>query len=491
MTKASSPSELAAEALSKASANPPAETTTAVKAPESTAVVVRAPGRYSHAAMTMPAAGRSADLAKRLAANKEPIPVPPKSVDATMARILRARRGHNSPGEEVFYKWLTSEIVGRLKNKNITVYSARAGKADAEIGALVVRLPTKDGKKSPTLFSCHIDTVDMHRKDAPLVQDICYDPNLGHIFLNREKDAVVGTCLGSDDGAGIWLMLNMISNSVPGTYMFHRGEERGCIGSNIVLKHHEAFLKEHDVAIAFDRPDDNEIITHQGNSRCASDKCAKALQTALQANGMKYELSDRGLFTDTKVYRGVIAECFNLGVGYYNQHTSNEHLNYGHLTRLLKALLVINFDALPVDRDPKVSDFPINRYSSYQGGTVYNGGGRGGAHNAHAYGNEVFDADEEEDAYFDNLYRQRQAARSAAIDKATAAKTSQKAAPPKLVSLDDVAAELDGMTVDEIAAFAAERPEAAATLIAELYVELLASRNRIETYRQLIGMNDV
>ena len=313
------------------------------------------------------------------AVDKAPIPVMkayppiPEEVDATLTRILTWKRPYESLAEVEFMAWLHKEVMSLGHKPTIK------GK-----GNVIVAVPRKDKKASGTLFSCHTDTVhDSTHNTGGAVQAIAYDANFGHIILDA-VDKKQGNCLGADDGAGVWLMLEMIKANVPGTYAFHRGEERGGIGSNSILTADPQWLDTFDCAIAFDRPNDWEVITHQGGMRCASDKFGEALALALnEANPMlEYKTSPNGLFTDTKVYRRNISECVNIGVGYSKQHGPDEMLDYAHLCALREACLKVDWDALPADRDPKALDPTpsYSRHGSYSGHGGYGGyGGRQGS----------------------------------------------------------------------------------------------------------------
>jgi Peptidase family M28 len=307
----------------------------------------------ANAELTMAAATEPTPALTLAVSNPEPpaaTPAPqapvfdyPQTVCPDLVHILSRARPHQSPTETEFVtSWLTSQILAagyacQFKSHN-----------------LVVSVPTAAGAASKVLFSCHTDTVHhMHG-----IQDIAYDPTFGHVVLS-EPGKGVATCLGADDGAGIWLMLEMIRAKVPGTYVFHRGEERGCIGSRAMADEHRAWLQHFDCAIAFDRPGFDEVITHQlSRTRCASDEFGKALATALSAldNGLKYSTSDRGMVTDTAQYRRLIPECVNIGVGYQDQHGKDEFLDYGHLVKLRDACLSFNWEELPIKRDPTAYD---------------------------------------------------------------------------------------------------------------------------------------
>lgn len=194
--------------------------------------------------------------------------------------------------------------------------------------------------KSKTLFSCHTDTV--HFKGG--MQEVKYDAT-DEVFFKDDTE-----CLGADDGTGVWLMIHMIRAKVPGTYVFHRGEERGGIGSRWIRDNMAVWLKQFDRAIAFDRRGETEVITHQGGVECCSKDFGQALCDAL---GTGWRPSPNGTFTDTKVYIGVIPECVNVAVGYDRQHSSSEEQSAWFADYLLDRVQEIQWESLPTKREPK------------------------------------------------------------------------------------------------------------------------------------------
>jgi hypothetical protein len=262
-------------------------------------------------------------------------------VDQLLVNILSTRRADQTAGDTNFRLWLQTVLQSLKTNAQIL----SRGNIYVTVG------------ESKTLFSCHIDTCHSINESTGQPQEIQYDPNMEHIFLPKGTNS---SCLGADDGAGIYIMLKMIQANIAGGYIFHTGEERGGLGAKEVLKHHVDILKKYDRAIAFDRPNTDEVIITQGGTSCASANAGNALAAALNKHGLDYKISTKGVFTDTKVYNTVIPECFNLGVGYMFQHTPDESLDYGHLKALLKACLSINWEALPVLRKlPKVEANPF------------------------------------------------------------------------------------------------------------------------------------
>lgn len=197
---------------------------------------------------------------------------------------------------------------------------------------------------NPVLFSCHVDTV--HHTSHGTRQPVEYDPFLQTAFPGKPQP------LGADDAAGCWLLLQMIAAGIGGTYVFHRGEEKGGIGSSHLAAKHADFLGGFNYAIAFDRRGKGDVITHQSFGRCCSDAFAQALSDQLNTHGLDYKPCDGGVFTDTANYVDIIPECTNLSCGYEHEHSADEMLDVEHLLALRDALLKVDWMALPVVRNP-------------------------------------------------------------------------------------------------------------------------------------------
>jgi len=196
------------------------------------------------------------------------------------------------------------------------------------------------GKHPTVMFSSHTDTV--HRSEGT-----------NHNFLDETRQEVFNTdgdCLGADDGAGMWIMLQLIKAGKRGLYVFHRGEECGGLGSDYIANRTPELLDGIKYCIAFDRKDYTNIITHQFSGRGCSDVFASALAGAI---GMGYKPDPTGIFTDSDNYTHIIPECTNISVGYFAEHTAAELLDYGFLQRLTKKLKSVVFETLPVERDPE------------------------------------------------------------------------------------------------------------------------------------------
>ena len=199
-----------------------------------------------------------------------------------------------------------------------------------------------DGR-SPMMWSCHTDTV--HHANGR--QDVVLAPD-GTITQQG------GNCLGADDGAGVYIMRRMIQAGVPGLYVFHRAEETGCEGSKWATRNNWELYAASAVcgygvkaAVAFDRKDCDEIITHQSGMRGCSDKFAQSLGDAI---GLGHKPSSKGVYTDTKEYVNIVGECTNIGVGYKWQHGPKEEQNGVFLMQLAKAMCEFNESKLVFER---------------------------------------------------------------------------------------------------------------------------------------------
>jgi len=221
------------------------------------------------------------------------------------------------------------------------------------------------GNQPRVMWSCHVDTVA--KRDGH--QDVAIDA-LGTAHLRHGK---AGMSLGADDGVGVWIMLNMIAARCPGLYLFHRGEECGCLGSNWIQRYTPDLLEEIDAAIAFDRAGYHDVITHQSYGRTCSDVFAASLASALNRlnSGFSYVPDDTGVFTDTNEYAGLIPECTNLSVGYHNQHGPRETLDVPHCEMLLEAMLELDASRLVIERDPSARE--DDRWGAFGGNRGHRG----------------------------------------------------------------------------------------------------------------------
>ena len=253
-----------------------------------------------------------------------------KPIDRLL-NILTYRRQHGSEGEREFIETYF---------KNFETLTNEAG----EVLAYIYKNHNKKAKIN-ILWSAHIDT--MHNKTPELITQEVFVDAFGTAFVDQSSD-----CLGADDGAGVFLMLEMIDANIEGTYIFHRGEERGGWGSSQVAELHADFIKQFTHAVAFDRRGNTSIITHQRGERCASDELGNAL---IKLFGKDFQLDTTGIYTDTAEYAHLVPECLNISIGYNSEHTSNETLDTNHVLRMRDTILAYDWtrQSLPVVRKPE------------------------------------------------------------------------------------------------------------------------------------------
>lgn len=230
----------------------------------------------------------------------------------------------------------------------------------------------------PIMWSSHTDTV--HEKKG--FQVIGFD---GKEVGVAAEDTSGSTCLGADDTAGVWHMLQMLDAGVPGLYIFHREEESGRKGSQWLLKNNKRILAGIEFAVALDRRSDDNFITHQMGDRCCSEVWANSFCDLLNADGLKYKTDRTGSYTDTATYTGVIGECTNISVGYSAAHSKWERLDLEHVFKLRDTLCSIGFinglHSLVAIRKPGEKEV-----------YTYNGGG--GYHGGRYHGGTVYDSND-------------------------------------------------------------------------------------------------
>ena len=220
-----------------------------------------------------------------------------------------------------------------------------------EFGNLFIKIGESD-----VMFTSHLDTATSALSEVVHVID----------GVNIKTDGK--SILGADDKAGVTIMLHMIENNIPGLYYFFLGEEVGCVGSRkVATKYKEEKQEGINKVISFDRRGTTSIITFQSGSRCCSDKFGDELskQLNLANDTFSYKNDTTGLLTDSIQFVKLYPECTNISVGYQNEHTFSEVQDIEHLEKLAEACLKVDWNNLPVDRDPSKTEY---NYGSYGGG---------------------------------------------------------------------------------------------------------------------------
>ncbi len=209
--------------------------------------------------------------------------------------------------------------------------------------------------ESDVMFTSHLDTAtSAYTKVNHVIE--------GNIIKTDGK-----SILGADDKAGVTVMLHMIENQVPGLYYFFLGEEVGCVGSKKVAEKQKVEKIPYiNKVISFDRRGTDSIITFQASSRCCSDKFGDELSKMLNdvESTFKYKNDPTGVYTDSAQFVKIYPECTNISVGYYSEHTYSERQDIEHLNKLAEACTKIDWNSLPVERDPSKVEYSSYGYGS-------------------------------------------------------------------------------------------------------------------------------
>jgi hypothetical protein len=251
---------------------------------------------------------------------------------------------------------------------NLTKHTVPYGK---ELSYLKDLLPMDILKKDPggnlfinigqstTMFTSHLDTVGGDKDITHVIKD--------NIIRSDGK-----SILGADDKAGVVIMLYMIEQKIPGLYQFFLGEEVGCKGSRALVSWLEKnkdnkIYKNINKVISFDRKDVDSVITYQSGERCCSDDFADSLISELGKYGLSYKKDTGGVLTDSIHFTDLYAECTNLSVGYWSQHTNSERQDIDFLEKLCIASSKIDWESLKISRKPGESERLYRSYSNYSG----------------------------------------------------------------------------------------------------------------------------
>jgi hypothetical protein len=223
-----------------------------------------------------------------------------------------------------------------------------------EFGNLFIKVGESD-----VMFTSHLDTATS--ANTPV----------NHVFDGKIIKTDGKSILGADDKAGVTIMLSMIKNNIPGLYYFFLGEEVGCVGSKkVAAVQKETKIEGINKVISFDRRGTTSVITYQSGRRCASDTFGRALAGELNKadDSFEYIIDPTGVLTDSVQFISIYPECTNISVGYQSELTFSETQDIEHLTKLAEACLKVDWNGLPVERDPSVTE-----YKSYGSGWGYPG----------------------------------------------------------------------------------------------------------------------
>ncbi len=242
-------------------------------------------------------------------------------------------------------------------------------------------IPKSDGSDSDTMFTSHLDTIDSGpygysngKVWDPGLKKMVKDPDakvddmsIKHVIDGEFVKTDGNTNLGADDKAGTAIMMNMISEKVPGLYYFFMGEESGCVGSsNLSRVFEEKGHPTMNKCIAFDRRGYDSVITEQ-TSVCASDEFAEELAKRLNEYGFWFKPDPTGVYTDSAEFTDIIPECTNISCGYFSEHTKTEKQDLEFLELLGIVCTQIDWETLPIvrDKDTTYTGKKSKSYGSY------------------------------------------------------------------------------------------------------------------------------
>jgi hypothetical protein len=208
--------------------------------------------------------------------------------------------------------------------------------------------------ESKTMFTCHLDSATGRFMKVKHVIN-------SEIFIETNGKSV----LSADDKSGMLIMLRMIEKKIPGLYYFFLGEESGCQGSSWLKRNKKELLKQYNKCVSFDRRGYGSVISRQMGRKCTSSEFAEELskqynehfdfakfndkyvELGLELDEFTFKPDPTGIYTDSAQFIGIIPECTNISVGYFNEHSGHEYQNILYLDLLVDATMKIDWENLP------------------------------------------------------------------------------------------------------------------------------------------------
>ena len=266
---------------------------------------------------------------------------------------------------------ITDPLDVKLTFDELTRQTCPSGEEAARFAPMLTKMGWQDdgcgnwniqvGEGFTTAFTEHLDDVSRTRRNVTKVTN----PDTGLLETDGK------TILGADCKAGVAIMLYMIAVETPGLYVLFREEEIGRLGSEDALRANSLPLASITKMVSFDRKGYYSVITEQMGQECCSDAFATALTEKLNDffgwghNEKKCWAPDPcGSYTDSASFMGVIPECTNLSVGYHYAHSESECLDLGFLTNMAFACSAMDWNELPVERDPGDSSGVFSRLAA-------------------------------------------------------------------------------------------------------------------------------
>lgn len=212
--------------------------------------------------------------------------------------------------------------------------------------------------KPVPLLCCHLDTINTAGTERVLSRSDIYIKD-SIIKLHNKSTA---RCLGGDDRCGVWIMLNLIYNMKCGVlgrdyaYGFFMDEEVGGLGSKEWGELGEKLGEKFSCLIGLDRRGGNDCALYDYDSPKLIEVCRQ--------HGYK---TAYGSFTDASMLASLLdLPCVNLSVGYYNEHTPKEYINFTETRNTYRTLGSSKFI-----KDISSYTYDDFTYDAYEDSTVF------------------------------------------------------------------------------------------------------------------------
>lgn len=143
------------------------------------------------------------------------------------------------------------------------------------------------------------------------------------LTIEGDKIYSPGHIIGADDLVGVWIILTLLKE---GNHRFNwilsDNEEIGAIGADDFITNNSQLIRDSLYGLVIDRKGSSDIIC--SHNLYGTKRFEETLHTVSNKNGFNYK-PERGVFSDANVWSDYIS-CANLSCGYYNMHSTNEHI---------------------------------------------------------------------------------------------------------------------------------------------------------------------
>lgn len=224
---------------------------------------------------------------------------------------------------------ISDYIVSRLKDMSADIYFE-----ESEYG-IVGHTPEYENHSGlKILLSAHMDQVKTNGAAKHFYMKDGYIR--GYLDNNQQ------TSLGADDKNGVWLILKMIEDKKPISFIISRGEECGCVGIN------KLEIPDADICLVMDRRGYKEILHSGGGDKY----CSTLAQDLCNFFGDGW-VTGSGSLSDTRVICQKM-ESVNISTAYYEPHSPGEYTNWTQLCNLRSQLCYVIDSFKHYPTDPKI-----------------------------------------------------------------------------------------------------------------------------------------